>query len=94
MSEQLEPEKVRTTVIVSPTNYMSREDWMAWGKNLLKFTAPTFGVFFGLLATGVDWRKASLVALYGFYQALSDFFGKYKGESVRLAEGSDAIKKD
>ena len=33
-------------------------------KNLLKFTLPILSIFFFQLSIGVDWRAASLVALY------------------------------
>jgi len=47
-------------------------------KNLLKFTAPILVIFFGQLATGVDWKAAGFVALYAFYAATSDLFSKVK----------------
>jgi len=47
-------------------------------KNLLKFTAPLLALFFGQLATGVDWKIALGVAVYALYAALSDLFSKIK----------------
>lgn len=62
-------------IIVKVTE-MPKKDWKAWAKNLLKFTAPTLSVFFAQLALGVEWEKAGLVALLGFYGALADLFKK------------------
>lgn len=50
--------------------------WRAFGRNLLKFTAPILTIFFAQLALGVDWKIAGVVALYALYAALSDFFKK------------------
>lgn len=55
---------------------MPNEQWKAWAKNLLKFTAPALAVFFGQLAIGVDPKAALAVALLAFYGAASDLFKK------------------
>ncbi len=59
-------------------NNLSKNDWKAWGKNLLWFFAPTIGVFFAQLALGVNWRIAAGVALLAFYSAIADLFKKYR----------------
>lgn len=92
MTDKTDQQTVRTTVIVSPVNGMNKADWMRWGQNLLKFVAPTLGVFFGLIATGVDPNKAVLVAILGLYQALSDLFNKYKNATIRPADGAEIPK--
>lgn len=53
-------------------------EWNKWGMNLVKFTFPALGVFFGQLAMKVDPKAAILVALLAFYGTLADFFKKYK----------------
>lgn len=68
--------------IVSPEYKLIREDFIRLSRNFLKFVAPTFAIFFGQLAMGVDYKAAGLVAMLAFYQALSDLFGKWKNESV------------
>ena len=62
----------------SPKNTLTEQDIKQWGKNLLKFTAPTLAIFFGQLAAGVDWKAALAVALLGLYGAVADIFSKYK----------------
>ena len=57
---------------LTPTNYKK------FLKNLLKFTAPVIAILFAQLATGVNWKQASLVALYALYAILADFFKKIK----------------
>lgn len=52
------------------------EQWRAWAKNLLKFTAPFLAVFFAQLALGVEPKAAALVALVSFYAVLADLFKK------------------
>lgn len=52
------------------------ELWIKWGKNLIKFTAPTLALFFTQLAMGVEPKAAGLVALFALYAALADFFKK------------------
>lgn len=60
-----------------PNLIMRNKDQLKkWGKNLLKFTAPTLVVFFAQLATGVEWEAAFLVALLALYGALADYFKK------------------
>lgn len=55
---------------------MPKDQYKAWAKNLLKFTAPALAVFFGQLALGVDPRAALAVAILALYGALSDLFKK------------------
>lgn len=62
----------------SKANSLNKADYIAWGKNFLKFVAPTLAIFFGQLAVGVEWEKALPVALLAFYQSAADLFGKYK----------------
>ena len=57
---------------------LKKKSLRAFGINLIKFVAPTLGVFFALLAQGVPVEKAWIVAGLGFYQALSDYFKKLK----------------
>ncbi len=47
-------------------------------KNLLKFTAPSLGAFFGQLALGVEWKPAALFAVVILWGVLADFFKKIK----------------
>lgn len=49
-----------------------KETLKRWLANLLKFTAPALAVLFAQLATGVDWKSASLVALLAFYGLIAD----------------------
>lgn len=58
----------------------NEEQLKKWGKNLLKFSAPTLAVFFAQLATGVEWEAAFLVALLALYGALADYFKKLSEE--------------
>ncbi len=57
---------------------MTKKDSNKFLTNLLKFTAPVLGIFFLQLASGIDLRGASLVALYALYAAASDYFSKIK----------------
>ena len=77
-----EEERVRKTVTVSPANYISRDELIKWGQNLLKHTAPVLIIFFVQLQAGVDWRKALPIALYALYGLIIDFLTKYKSESI------------
>ena len=61
---------------ISPKGKLNTADLKKLGLNLLKFVAPTLGVFFNLLAQGVPFEKAWVVAALGIYQAISDFFSK------------------
>lgn len=61
---------------IEKVEQMPNEQWKAWAKNLLKFTAPALAVFFGQLALGVDPRAALAVALLALYGAASDLFKK------------------
>jgi hypothetical protein len=47
-------------------------------KNLLLFTAPALALFFGQLASGVDVKVASGVALLALWGILADYFSKMK----------------
>ena len=78
--------KERRTVLISPANFMSSEDWAKWRMNLLKYSAVFLAAFFGQLALGVDPKAASLTALAAVYAAAADWFGKYKATTVKLAE--------
>lgn len=49
-------------------------------KNILKFTLPILSIFFFQMSVGVDWRAASLVALYALYGFVSDYLKKYSEE--------------
>jgi hypothetical protein len=82
----MEEVKERRTVIISPANYLSREDLHKWAKNILWFTAPAVAIFFAQLAMGVEPKAAATVALLAFYGIVADFFKKYKSETVRLSE--------
>ena len=55
---------------------MTRTNQEKFFKNVLKFTAPALAVFFGQLATGVNWRAAGLVAILALYGLLADYFKK------------------
>lgn len=62
--------------IIEKVQEMPKAEWKAWVKNIYKFSAPALGVFFAQLALGVDWKAASLVALYILYGLLADLFKK------------------
>jgi hypothetical protein len=85
-------EIVTTTVprgmeVVKPVvGKFTTDQLSAWVRNLLKFTAPSLGIFFAQLSLGVDWKPAGLVALLAFYQAASDFFKKFNGDTPYLRE--------
>ena len=55
---------------------LNKVEWKQYLQNTLRFTAPALAVLFAQLALGVDWRAASLVALYTLYANLSDYFKK------------------
>ena len=55
---------------------LTNEQYKKWALNLLKFTAPALAVFFGQLATGIDFRAAGLVALLALYGAIADYMKK------------------
>ena len=55
---------------------LTKEQRNKWLMNGLKFVAPTLAIFFGQLATGVDFKLAIPVALFALYQSLSDLFSK------------------
>jgi hypothetical protein len=52
-------------------------DWGKFTRNLVLFTAPALGIFFGQLASGVNPKAALFVALLALYGALADFFKKF-----------------
>lgn len=62
----------------SKSGELNKRDWQLWGKNLIKFVAPTLAIFFGQLALGVDPKIAAAVAVLALYQALADLFSKYQ----------------
>ena len=49
-----------------------------WLVNLLKFTAPALGAFFGQLALGVELKAAALFGIVILWGVLADFFKKMK----------------
>lgn len=57
---------------------MENFDWTKFLKNMMIFTAPALGIFFGQLAAGVDIKIAASVGLLALYGVLADFFAKYK----------------
>lgn len=57
---------------------MTRANQEKFFNNVLKFTAPALAVFFGQLATGVNWRAAGAVALLALWGLASDYFSKMK----------------
>lgn len=73
-------------LVTSPKNGMSKNDWEQYGYNFLKFVAPTLGIFFAQLAVGVDWKPASMLALFALYQTISDFFTKWSEKTKEIVE--------
>ena len=65
-----------TEAKVSPKGTLNAADLKALGSNIFRFSAPALGVFFAQLALKVEWKAASLVALYILYGLLSDYFKK------------------
>ena len=59
---------------------MTKNQIQGISRNLLKFTLPVLSIFFLQLSLGVDWRAASMVALYALYGFVSDFLKKYSEE--------------
>lgn len=57
---------------------MKKQETKKFFNNLLKFTAPILAVFFGQLASGVDYKPAAAVLVLAFYGALSDYLSKVK----------------
>ena len=57
---------------------MTKQETKKFLNNLLKFTAPILAVFFGQLASGVDYKPALAVLVLAFYGALSDYLSKVK----------------
>jgi hypothetical protein len=68
------------TKVVSKARSLNAKAMEAWCINFLKFSTPTFAIFFSLLAQGVPLEKAWPVAVFGFYQSLSDLFNKWSKE--------------
>lgn len=67
--------------MTSKPGQFTREDFIAWSRNILLFSAPALAIYFGQLAAGVDYRIAGGVALLAFWGAIADFFKKYSGEN-------------
>ena len=67
-------------MIISKAKSLNTAALKLWGKNLLKFVAPTFAIFFALLAQGTPIEKAWPVAVLAAYQAFSDLFSKWSKE--------------
>lgn len=65
-----------TEAKVSPKGKLNAADLKSLGSNILKFSAPALAVFFAQLALKVEWKAASLVALYVLYGLLADYFKK------------------
>lgn len=65
-----------TKAKVSPKGKLNTEDLKKMGMNVLVFTAPALIVFFGQLASGVNWKVAGAVALLALYGVLADLFKK------------------
>ncbi|MHA1400165.1 MAG: hypothetical protein ACTSQE_07435 [Candidatus Heimdallarchaeaceae archaeon] len=57
---------------------MTKKNRKKFANNLFRFTAPIVAVLFGQLASGVDFKAASLVAIYALYSAISDYMSKVK----------------
>lgn len=93
MEENKGEVKERRTVIISPSNYVSKQDLHNWAKNILFYTAPALVIFFGQLAAGVELKIAFSVALLAFWGMTADFFRKYKNDNVRLSEPTDPATK-
>ena len=55
---------------------LNQADAIKIGKNFLIFGAPALAVFFGQLASGVEFKKAFWLGLFVVYQLLSDLFKK------------------
>lgn len=60
---------------------INKQDIIKIGRNFLVFGAPALAVFFGMLAQGVEFKKAFWVALFVVYQLLADFFKKLSNGS-------------
>ena len=55
---------------------LSDEQTQKFMMNLVKFTAPSIGIFFAQLALGVKVEDAILVAILALYGVLADYFKK------------------
>jgi hypothetical protein len=55
---------------------LTAEQRKKWLMNGLKFVAPTLAILFYQLAQGADLKVALPLALFAFYQSISDYFGK------------------
>ncbi len=68
------------TKVISKAKSLNANAMELWCINFLKFSAPTFAIFFSLLAQGIPFEKAWPLAVFGFYQSLSDLFNKWSSE--------------
>lgn len=55
---------------------MTRENRQKLFKNILKFTAPGFSIFFVQLQMGAELKVAATTALLVMYGLLADLFNK------------------
>ena len=55
---------------------LQNDQFHKWAINLLKFTAPALAIFFAQLATGVEWQKATPIALFALYGLIADYLKK------------------
>lgn len=60
--------------------FENKETLKKWALNILLFTAPALAIFFGQLASGVNWKLAGSVALLALWGLLADLFRKIKNE--------------
>jgi hypothetical protein len=67
---------ILTKAKVAPQGKLNTEDLKKMGMNVLVFTAPALIVFFGQLASGVNWKVAGAVALLALWGILADLFKK------------------
>ena len=65
-----------STAKVAPQGKLNVEDLKKMGMNILIFTAPALVVFFGQMASGVDWKIAGAVALLALWGIIADFLKK------------------
>jgi len=67
---------ILTKAKIAPKGKLNTEDLKKIGMNVLVFTAPALIVFFGQLASGVNWKVAGAVALLALWGILADLFKK------------------
>jgi len=79
-------------VIESKKGELSHRDLVQMGLNFIKFSGPALAIFFQLLANGVPLSKAWVVALYAFYQILSDFLNKWNSETKVIVSKKETKK--